>query len=451
MKRILTAALTATAVLALGAADADAQRYRFDVGVNGGGSWFSTMLDEDHLGSATDQNIRYEPGWLVGGQAGFWFTPRIGLRANLAYTERPLQDADDPISVGTDLAEDINLWGISGDLMVRFREPNDRWIGTEWLPYVALGLGMQRTNPAANTQVTGPSDGEEGLIFGVGDQDFLLAEENAFMGLVGVGTDLRLSPRFAVRMELNDRIFDPNIYALNETDPGVFEFAEPGGEDIGNVTHQVSGQVGLHLLAGLQPPQQVVVAPPPPPAPAAPAPPPPPRVDEVTVCVVDPAAPGGLRMVNALYRHETRDTVVTEMGDTLSFATTTPATVTLAPSTTWYVEGQPLTLEFERAPRRVEYLTVGTSRVVPASDLAYLGNVNGVPVYASRNDVAEVSEQWNEALEARATGDMEDILEQNRELRDAFDDIEVLYVPVEPYGCVFQALQRQEEVRKGAR
>lgn len=446
-KRLWAIALGLTVGLLAAAQPVEAQAYRFDVGVFGGGSWFSNTLEDEHL-NLEDNKARYKAGWVSGFQAGVWFTPRIGLRADLAYTERPFVLTEEEVftEAGDDvLRDDINLWGLSGDLLIRFREPNTQWVGREFLPYVALGLGAQITNPAEDTQV----EDEDGALFGTNDAAFLIAHKTTLMGLVGVGADLRLSPNFAVRMEVNDRIWDPAIFPLNFSGE-TFTRAE-GDEDVGKVTHWVSGQVGLHLLGGLQAPPQVVVTPPPPAPPAAPQPPPPPRVDAIQVCVVDPSAPGGLRMVSAMYRHETRDTVVMAAGDTVAFSTEVPEGVTLAPSATWYVQGQPLVFEFGTAPRRVEFLTVGTARVVPASDLAFLGYMEGVPVYASRSDVSMVQEEWNEMVAAGGEGDLDDLLRENRELRNAFNNIQVLYVPVQPIGCVFQAVQRQEEVLKGGK
>ena len=37
---------------------------------------------------------------------------------------------------------------------------------------------------------------------------------------------------------------------------------------------------------------------------------------------------------------------------------------------------------------------------------------------------------------------------ENKELRNALADVKVLYVPLQSTGCVFQALQMQEQVRK---
>ena len=47
--------------------------------------------------------------------------------------------------------------------------------------------------------------------------------------------------------------------------------------------------------------------------------------------------------------------------------------------------------------------------------------------------------------------DLGQILEENRELQDEIDDVSVVYVPLYATGCVFQGVQRQEEVRKGGK
>jgi hypothetical protein len=84
-----------------------------------------------------------------------------------------------------------------------------------------------------------------------------------------------------------------------------------------------------------------------------------------------------------------------------------------------------------------------------ADDLAYLGTINGYPVYADRDEVADVLDALADAREADRTGDLGDILDERDDLRDEINDVEYLYVPVEPTGCVFQALQPMAPVIKG--
>jgi len=90
-----------------------------------------------------------------------------------------------------------------------------------------------------------------------------------------------------------------------------------------------------------------------------------------------------------------------------------------------------------------------TPRVVEATDLAYLGMVNGYPVYADKDDVADVIDELNDLNKAQQGRDLGEILNQQKDLREALNDVKVLYVPMTAIGCTFQAVQRQEEVRKG--
>src|SRR5690606_28562874 len=188
----------------------------FDFGVNGGGSWYSSMLGEDEHGLGSDE-ARFAWGWLSGAQATLWLSQRIGLRANMTYTDRPLSFE------GTDLINHVNLWSGTGDLMFRFREPNDTWRGTEWIPYLALGLGGKWHNPAGDDFTC--VDDEEAKAWacqpftlppGADDDDddvrtFALGEERVLAGLIGLGTDLRFHPRWSVRFEVNDRIYKPRV------------------------------------------------------------------------------------------------------------------------------------------------------------------------------------------------------------------------------------------------
>ena len=219
MQSLHRAAAIAALVLPLAAAPVWAQNYRFDLGVNGGVSWYSDALDEDDLFPSTG-DVGFETGWLVGTQATFWLSPRIGIRANGTYTDRPLTfsngdifDDDDFNDFNDiDLVESVNLWSLTGDLMFRFTRPRERWRGFEWLPYLALGAGAKFINPAGSFDIDGDTlivDGDtiinsrtiDGAPFITPGGAFILEKDTKFMGLVGIGTDLRFTPNFAVRLE----------------------------------------------------------------------------------------------------------------------------------------------------------------------------------------------------------------------------------------------------------
>ncbi|MEN8374145.1 MAG: hypothetical protein ABFS34_01715 [Gemmatimonadota bacterium] len=428
--------------LMLGVSEGAAQSWLFDLGVNGGGTFFTKSLtDGDELTLSEDAESGFAAGWLLGAQATVWPSPRFGIRANGAFTERSLQRKE-PFSGGDDVQiDDVNIWPFTGDILYRLTEPNETWQGSEFLPYIAVGAGVSSINPAANTSRTIEGEAETGATFDPsGSQRLFLAEKSALTVLAGLGGDLRFSETGFLRLEVGDRlIFDPPFY----TDPA-------GTDKVGDLTHMLYGQAGLHVALGLRAPAQIVMAPPPPRPPAAPPPPPPPPppARPIQVCVVDPSAANGLEMIDALARVVERDTVVVSDGNEVALATVLPAEVMLAPDADWYVQGQPLVLNFRRAPRRVEFVTTGGSRVIAADDLTLLGMQGGVPVFASGADVLEMSEMLAEQREAMNEGDMASVLESSRALRNAFRDVDIIYVPLQPTGCVFQALQRQEVTLK---
>ena len=191
----------------------------------------------------------------------------------------------------------------------------------------------------------------------------------------------------------------------------------------------------------------VVPAPAPPPAPApTPAPEPEPVEEAVTVCVVDPTVRSGLRMQSAYYRPATRDTVVMMNGNRVPLNNAV-GSVMVVRDADWYVRGEPLVLTVGN--ERFEYTSYQGARRIEANDLAYLGTVNGYPVYADRDEVADVVDALADARDADRTADLGRILDERDDLRDEINDVEYLYVPVESTGCVFQALQPMAPVLKG--
>ncbi len=429
-------ALVSAFLLPLAAAPASAQSWRWDLSLGGGYAGFNNQLDaEDVPGLGEDNDIGFGSAPFLGAQLTFWPSTRFGIRANMTYMD-------------TDFASDnvtyfnhINLWSGTGDLMFRFRRPDEEFRRMEILPYLALGLGAKWINPAGPGETCIDVDEDEDFEcspFESGDARLAIAETSTLMGLVGLGADWRLSPRFALRTEIGDRIWDAPIHVLDEIEN------ETTDEDVGGTVHEIYGQLGLAFLFGLQRPPVVAVAPP---APPAPTPVPEVRREAISVCVVDPTAPGGLRMQSATLI-EGRDTVVT-IGGTDRPLRESVGNVMVASNADWYVRGQPLTMRV--GGETVEFATYGSARVIEASDLAFLGTVNGVPVYADRDEVADVIDELNELNRARAGTDLGQILEENRELRDELDDVSVVYVPMYATGCVFQGVQRQEEVRKGGK
>lgn len=444
MKRTVWAALAVAVVGLFGARPADAQEfpdYKFDIGVFGGGSWYSAMLDDEHLGEGSD-DVRYKAGWVTGLQATWWVTPRFGIRANGAYSERPINGGDESQeNADGNLLEDINLWSASGDLMIRLVPDGYRMGGLQSMPYLALGIGGKNTNPAGDIPLPNPDEEETGVYFepvpGLGVYQ---VSRWTLMGLAALGTDLRLSDNFGLRLEVGDRFWDATL-------ANAAEYATNPDEDFGKVTHEIYGQLGAHLLLGLAAPEVVAVAPAPPaPPPPAPAPPPAPREENITVCVIDPAAPGGIRMVPAIYLPALGDTMVVVNGVRRELNTTLP-NVMLANEAAWFVRGEPLQLTL--APDlTLEYTTWQSGRVIEGSELEYLGNIRGLPVYASANDVEDIRADLRELRAAQMSNDLDDILDERADIRGEIEDIQYLYVPLRATGCVFQTVQQVEQVRK---
>jgi hypothetical protein len=257
--------------------------------------------------------------------------------------------------------------------------------------------------------------------------------------LVGLGADWRFSRGLALRTEIGDRIYDSPIHALDLVTNNTTD------EDVGKTIHELYGQIGLNFLFGVARAPVVAIAPPAP----APTPTPVPEVrrEAVSVCVIDPTAPGGIRM-QAATLIEGRDTVITVGGSDRPFRESV-GNVMVASNADWYVRGQPLSMTI--GTQKVEFATYGSARTVEASDLSFLGTVNGVPVYADKDEVADVIGELNDLNRAQRGTDLGKILGEHKDLREQLDDVKVVYVPLYATGCVFQGVQRQEEVRKGGK
>lgn len=447
MNKTALVALAATTTAFAAAVPLKAQNYRFDIGINGGGSTYSALLDDQRLGEGTE-NVKFRENWLTGAQATLWITPMIGIRANGTYTDTELKQGD------LVFANDVNLWSGSGDLMFRFKRPRDTWQGFEALPYVALGAGAKWVNPAGDRYFVTNGDGESvsgvpfgctaGVCFGPGgvptaaSNVFFLREKTSFMGLGGLGADLRFTPRFAVRVEAGDRIYKPSVVEVGAAGfpAGVTALTD---DNVARTVHEIYGQLGLHALLGLQRPEVVAVAPAP--APPVEAPAPAPTTESVDVCVVDPTATGGLRTVTATHNLTTNDTTVTVNGTEMPLSQSV-GTVPVAANATWYVQGEPLVIGSGRTT--VRYVAFGSPRVISSSDLTFLGTVDGMPVYADRNAVTGV-------LATTPPGDLSMQVNQNRAYFTGLENVQVLYVPMQATGCVFQPVQLQEQVRKSGR
>jgi hypothetical protein len=456
MRAISRFVLVAALLIGLVPATASAQRWAADWGINGGASWYTESVSEDWAGP---NGARFKAGWLLGSQLTFWPGSRFGIRANMTYTDRPFQlddaDAVQGLQDGNVLHGNVNLWSGSGDLLIRFRAPNESWMGRETLPYLALGAGAKWVNPAGDNTVCpvgGANEGKEcSVVFPGSNRRLAIAEASTFMGLVGLGADFRMSPRKALRLEVNDRIYKPKIYEVSSLAPGRATLAND--EVIAKWTHEIGAQLGLHFLMGLRTPPPVVVAPLPPPQPTPPPvqpQPEAPREDAITVCVIDPSATGGIRMQQATFRHAQRDTIVMVGGQAQPLRQAVGTGVMVARDAGWFVRGEPLTLTVNR--EAIRYLPYQTATMIEPNRIVYLGNVGGYPVYADRDEVADVITPLQTARGTRTDADLGTLiagLPANQ--RTIVQRAAFLYVPMDPYGCTFQPIQRQADVRKGGK
>jgi hypothetical protein len=435
------------------AAPASAQRWKWDLGVYGGYGWFTPLIDEEDTGlpdDAAGAEAHFDAGWLTGLQFTYNVRPNLGVRVNTRYSDRPVSGSDLDTN---NFVSSTNLWALGLDLLFRFGQPREEFMGMEFLPYAALGLGAKFINPA-NDEFTCTVDGEEkhcvpfvtgGPPGGTNSRTWALDESASLMGLLGLGADWRLGRSFMLRTEINDQIYKPKVYSGTFTSPTAVTVAND--ENQASMIHELAFTVGLHFLFGLEAPPVVVVAPPPPPPPVTPPPPPAPTEETISVCVVDPTAPGGLRIQTATLV-ENRDTFVV-IGGTRTPIGQAVGNVTVASGADWYVSGQPLIMTV--GAERVQFTTYGSSQVISDQDVAFIGTVNGFPVYADRDDVADVISELNELNRTRPGTDLGVLLNDQRALRTNLEDVRMFYVPVYPYGCVFQGVQRQEEVRKGGK
>ncbi len=456
MRRNGLIAIAAVAAFA-SAVPAEAQSWRADIGINGGGSFYTPMLSSDAFASG-GESVKFAPSWLVGSQLGFWFTPRIGIRANGTYT-------DDKLKAGSEtLYGDVNLWSLTGDLLFRFKEPAATFTHMEFLPYLALGAGGKWINPAANAYVATGPDGttKSGVPFVCGSgitslagntcvgpatglgTNFFLTQATRLMGLVGLGGDLRLARNVGLRLEVGDRLYKPQVWALAAPSPtttnvsGFLPFpalsTATSTDNQAKLVHELYGQIGLELLLGVAAPPVVAVTPTPAPPPPPPPPPPAPTTTTSTVCVVSPTSPTGLMMDTVTINTTTNDTTVIVNGSPVALRTAF-TTVPVAAGAPWYVQGQPLIIGTGRnAPA---YVSFGTARNIDMGDLVYVGTVNGLPVYANRTDVSNLTIPSPPGEIATTPA-----------LVTGLRQVQVLYVPLSPYGCNFQPLQLQQAVRK---
>jgi Iap family predicted aminopeptidase len=127
----------------------------------------------------------------------------------------------------------------------------------------------------------------------------------------------------------------------------------------------------------------------------------------------------------------------------------TVGNVMVARNAGWYMRGEPLEVTVNRETLR--YLPYSTATRIEPNQIVYIGNVNGYPVYADRDEVADVLTAINTARAGRTDAELGTILAGDTQIRNTVQGMEYLYVPLDAIGCTFQPLARQEDVRKGGK
>ncbi len=176
------------------------------------------------------------------------------------------------------------------------------------------------------------------------------------------------------------------------------------------------------------------------PTPARPSEAPPaagPRVDEIALCALDPSSPRGLGLVRAVHVQGTADTLGVVDGRRVPLEEASRGG-TLREAE-WYRAHEPFVLEMGTA--RLRYDIYGTGRIIDPTDLAYLGEADGLPVFAAASEVSAVAGLLRQAL-ARDPH-LSAVLASSPRIRQVVGGLQVLYVPLRRTRCVFQGLLRR--------
>jgi len=384
MKRMLTSALVATAVVAGTGREVDAQEMmnrrasQFDLGIYAGGAWTSSWFE------INDEGYQVGLSPIFGANATYWATPRWGVRLHGAYFPSDLPEADTDLTGGSNWP--MNNWLY--DLDVVFRP----WITSASSNMLAsmyfwLGGGGLTTNIAGSPEPPGGFGFPCISPYSAAGVCLSTDPEYASVGqgTVGVGVDLfPITSGIGIFGELGVHGYDSPAHVLDDRIASD-KFAFTTRANVG-----VKFSFGNLMPAPVVPP----VAPPPPP------PPPPVETVAMRVCVIENNM---LREVEAMYNPATGDTTVAGQ----PFSSAFPATAGYAAGANWYINNEPITIGGRR------FVKFGLPRVVSVTDVTRTGEYQGVGVYT----------------DATATGTPD-----------------VVYIPVRP-GCEFQPYQYEVPAR----
>ncbi len=458
MKTALKSLSAAAVAAALMAMPAHAQMKNFSLGLNAG-YYRSGNLAEN---SVTGTELRLDNGAAYGADLEGWLgsSKRWGFRVEGNWTRHPyaLYNDNNFNTENTDLSQfgNIKSWMVDGDLMLRLLTPTrDRMFS----PFIDVGGGFVTWNPPSN---------DVGISANIPEANAYLYGDRQWQSAVtaGIGTDWFLTPGVALRLEAKD-YWNPNSPYLvldNQSEKQV------GG-------HNLLFRAGLNFYFGggnVKEPGFVAAAPTPPPAPAPapapepePAPAPEPTTEAVSMCVI---GQNYQPMTVAAVRQLDNGTIyVDRNGSQVAFNTAYPATSPVyVRGADWYTMDQPLVVDLTTEQpnealediaenpvnpanykaNRFEFVRFGTASRMPASDLTFVGTVNGTPLYARTTEVAPIQTQLSDRL--AVTTDLNQIL-MDQDFANSFtSNITTFYAPVEPSegNCVYQPISTTHVVRR---
>jgi len=388
MRRLLTVPLAAV-LLAGGAGTAAGQdgmtrASRFELGVYAGGSLTSSWFESRTVtlnGTANpvenDDATSYQTGYapVFGANVAWFFTPVLGLRLHGAYLPMQPPRLSDGFfdafeGAGERRTRVLNTYVYDLNLVARPFIRGGGWYRTAYL--FAGGGGLTVDAQGEDRRQCVPYLVPLGACLSYQPGDATVAQ-----GTAGAGIDLlSLGGALGIFGEVAAHVYDSPVH-VGDSWLGPLS-GGPGArlrvaDDRVAVTPRVV--IGLKAMLGnlLPPPPAPMVDLPPPPMTPEPPPAPPaaPAMQEMQVCVV---ADGALTSVAVQYDPATGDTMVAGT----RFRDRYPATTGYAASATWFVNGEPISFG---APAR-RYVKYGLPRVLGVSEVARIGEYQGVPVFA---------------------------------------------------------------------
>jgi hypothetical protein len=442
MNRNLKRFTLSAALFTLAVVPAEAQTGWGSLGINA--NWMNPALHAE--GGQTEMGFDETVG--IGGDLDFWFgrSRQWGLGFAGTYSGWNEWDTD----FGGDFGHKVHFGMYDASLQFRLMGVDN---DTRLLPFLSIGGGAITVNPEDDPDEPFPSgfctggvqQDEEGLSCRFTPADVLLHtnSQTSLAVVGGLGLDWFMSPSVAVRLEAKDYWTKNSPYLRlsdGEKHDGGHNWAFNGGLAF------YWGRVPV-AEPGFVREEPIIQAPPPPPPPPAPA------EEMITVCVVEPQG-FAVRTIEAVRVIDENRVYVTRNGQRVAFETAHPANAPIyVRNATWYMADQPLVVNLETDPtkmtaadrNRIELVLFGSPAQRQATDVVFVGTIDGTPVYASTSDVAPFRARLETQL--RTNTDLATILRADQQLAQDFGRVTSYYVAVEP-NCVFQPVSVTHFVRR---